>query len=201
MEYVRQDHVTWAPGVREAMRDGGIDSQTIDLLGREGFTTFSIIHSMDDASILTTLDKFHIPAAQLAALLTLKHKGKKVEASKHTPTTSGTHCHGNKLIDLHKHRGELCELIAAGDVIHKLHIRDIITQTQARHCLLGQTEASQVHRLLTVIECKGHRALVHLYRALVETNQGKAAQLLLDTCMYTTYVYILLMVIVCIQTL
>ena len=189
-KFVRDQTITWDPGVVEEMKKHDLEDQTIDILGQEGFKTMKLISYMDDDVINKLEDRFALPLAQVGGIKRLvesfhqRREGNAVPTYNSQVVTERSEIIDNKLITrkqedmLIKQAPKLCKIVKPLEVFVELRAAKCLTKEEMDRCRKCHTDYEQVLEMLHIIEKGTYKHYWSLVRALRCTDQKHAAKLL-----------------------
>ena len=189
-KFVRDQTITWDPGVVEEMKNHGLADQTIDILGQEGFNTIQLISYMDGELITKLEERFALPLAQVGCIKRL------VESFQHREEGEVVSMYNCQVVaekeeeidyklttvkqkkTLRRQAPELCNIVRPFPVFVQLEAVNCLTKQEMEHCRRFHTPYEQVYELLTIIGNGTYKHYWSLVRALRSTGQRHAAKLL-----------------------
>ena len=189
-KFVRDQTIIWDPGVVREMKRHGLDDQTVNILGKEGFTTTKKISYMDKDAIKEMKEKYELPIAEVGCIKCLvksiQQEGQENIASLYNcqVVAETAEIIDNKLITrkqedmLIKQAHTLCKIVKPLEVFVQLRAAKCLTKEEMDRCRKCDTDYEQVLEMLHIIEKGTYKHYWSLVRVLKSTGQSHAAKLL-----------------------
>ena len=170
------DRTEWEPGVKEAMRKYKLTTATIDILGREGFTSFEIIDCLEIEEIVSELKNHKINTAQRFAFKALMKARRRrlleLELEPNDGKVVETVLSNDHRKVLRQCKTELLAKLSLLEVPNLLHADGVLTDAEYEECNIPmKTRYKKVEYLLEILDKQSERSFLSFMRALRSTNQ------------------------------
>ena len=179
----------WDEKVLDEMRRYKLDDITVDILGKEGYTTFDMIDILDVDIVLNTLSNKGITSAQLSAFGTMLKERRNRQSELHTSyrihewdIDKGIMSDRLKEI-IRKHSDILCNNTSNAafvGILTYLNSRDTLADVEVSMVKSIEHHHKQVDALLSYLKKKSNRAFHELVRALKKYGAGHPADYLIE---------------------
>ena len=171
------EEVQWEPGLKEEMERYGLNEETINIVGREGYTKRKIIQIMEKNDVAADLVRFNIPSAQIQMFCAFIMDCKKAKSVEIRNTKD------IKMTDEHQAILLKCKPFLAANmkpemVMEILHSKMLLTKYDRDVCNEEKIGYAKVVKLLDLLSEQTEGAFWGLIRALERTNQKHLANMI-----------------------
>ena len=180
-EYIRDTEVKWEEGLREEMEEYGLDEQTINILGDEGYTKRKSLMIIDKDAVIADLVRFNMPSVQIQlfrALIVDLKKAKSTPKSVEIRNTKDIMMTDEHQAILLKCKPFLAENMIPERVMEILHSKKLLTKYDRDVCNVEKISYAKVVKLLDLLSQQTEGAFWGLIRALERTNQKHLANMI-----------------------
>ena len=180
-EYIRDTAVKWEEGLREEMEEYGLDEQTINIVGDEGYTKRKIIKVIEKNDVADHLATFNIPYAQIQVFCAFIMDCKKANSapkSVEIRNTKDVMMTDEHQAILRKCKPLLAENMKPERVMEILHSKKLLTKYDRDVCNVEKVSYGKVVKLLDLLSQQTEGAFWGLIRALERTNQKHLANMI-----------------------
>ena len=173
------DGIEWEPDVKETMRKYKLTTATIDILGREGFTSFAIIDCLEIEEVISELKNHKINTAQRFTFKALMKARRRRLLELELEPNEGNDF--QKILPndhrkvLRQCKPELLNKLILLEVPNLLHADGVLTDAQYEQCNAAHPRYKRVEFLLGILEKGSHRSFMSFMRSLRSTKQQHLA--------------------------
>ena len=160
--------VEWGPGVKEDMRKYGLNEETIDILGLEGYIEYDAIDKLDEDCVIADLKDMEIIGIQRSAFRTFM-KARKSQIAESHKQSSGFMT-DNHIDILRKCKPKLASKMRPTEIIEKLLSEKMLTDFEVEHINSKPTRYEKVISLTDIIMKAEGGCFWSLIKALISTK-------------------------------